>query len=274
MNDTAKPPTQRGFGLAASIPEDIVNHAASAAEQSHYHSFWLNNPPQSQALPILGRLAPQVPNLWLGVGVLPLSHFPATEIAKQARESALPLDRFYLGVGSGSLPGGIREVAENVRQIKESLDCFIVIAALGPRMCRLAGELGDAVLLNWLTPDYANHSADLVREAAAKAGRPAPRTIAYLRASLGEAASGRLREEAQRYESYPKYANHFARMGRSAFDASIAAPDESELQKQLAAWDGAVDEVVIRGITAHDTSDEVLELVHAAAPADRKSITQ
>jgi alkanesulfonate monooxygenase SsuD/methylene tetrahydromethanopterin reductase-like flavin-dependent oxidoreductase (luciferase family) len=141
-------------------------------------------------------------------------------------------------------------------------------------MCRLAGELGDAVLLNWLTPEYANISAQLVRDAAEKAGRQSPRIMAYVRASLGEEASARLREEAQRYESYPKYASHFARMGASAFDTSIAAANQDELQSRLAAWDGVVDEIVIRGITAEGTDEQVLELVHKAAPEGQARSSQ
>jgi alkanesulfonate monooxygenase SsuD/methylene tetrahydromethanopterin reductase-like flavin-dependent oxidoreductase (luciferase family) len=261
-------PTQRGFGLAASIPEAVIKRAADAVRQTHYHSFWLNNPPQANPLPVLGRLAPRSPGLWLGVGVIPISQLPPPEIVKRIRECALPLDRFYLGIGSGSLSGGMHSVAESVRALKASLDCFVVIAALGPHMCELAGELGDGVLFNWLTPDYAMRSSQLVTDAAQKAGRPAPRIIAYVRAALGDEALVRLREEAERYESYPKYANHFHRMGASALDASIGAQDQPGLQRALAAWDGVVDEVVIRGITAHDTEDEVVQLVRATAPSD------
>jgi alkanesulfonate monooxygenase SsuD/methylene tetrahydromethanopterin reductase-like flavin-dependent oxidoreductase (luciferase family) len=268
MTQPSNQATVRAFGLAASVPEPVIERAAEAALKTNYHSFWLNNPPQASPLPILGRVALRTPGLWLGVGVVPLSHLSPSEIVMQARQSRLPLDRFYLGIGSGILPGGIKEVAASVRAIKQSMDCFIVIAALGPRMCKLAGELGDGVLLNWLTPEYAVRSSKLVRDAAQNAGRPAPRIIAYVRAALGDGAFVRLREEAQRYESYPKYANHFARMGASALDASIAAQGKSDLQRALAAWDGVVDEIVIRGMTDHDTEDEVLQLVRAAAPSD------
>ena len=75
--------------------------------------------------------------------------------------------------------------------LRAELSTRIVVAALGPKMCRLAGEVADGVLLNWLTPEYARQSADIVREGAAAARRPAPTIYAYVRLALGAAAPPR-----------------------------------------------------------------------------------
>lgn len=93
-----------------------------------------------------------------------------------------------------------------------------------------------------------------------------PQVFAYVRVGLGEAAITRLRTEATTYESYPAYAAHFKRMGVGAMDTIIAAITPEDIQSALAAWEGVVDEVVVRAITLHDTADEVLQVIDAARP--------
>jgi probable F420-dependent oxidoreductase len=47
----------------------------------------------------------------------------------------------------------------------------IHIAALRPGMLRVAGQVGDGAILNWLSPEDVPRSVDVVREAARQAGR-------------------------------------------------------------------------------------------------------
>lgn len=258
--------TQRGLGLAAALPPSVIQAAAEATAHAGYHSFWLNNPPHASALSLLGDVGRTHPRLWLGVGVIPLSHQSPEEIADDVRTNHLPLDRLYLGIGSGSGAGGLERVREGITSLRERLDTSIVIAAMGPKMCRLAGEAADGVLFNWLTPDYAKRSAEWISEAAAVAGRPTPRLMAYVRVALGDESRNRLREEAARYEAIPHYAAHFTRMGVSALNTGVASPASDAIQGGLEAWNGVVDEIVVRAITANDTAEEVVRLVEAAAP--------
>jgi alkanesulfonate monooxygenase SsuD/methylene tetrahydromethanopterin reductase-like flavin-dependent oxidoreductase (luciferase family) len=155
---------------------------------------------------------------------------------------------------------------ESIEALRNELGCKVYVAALGPKMCRLAGEVADGVLFNWLTPDFARKSADIVREGAESAGRPVPRLMTYVRVSLREDGLERLKTEAARYEGIPQYAAHFERMGVGGVDASIAGANSSEIQQRLKEWDGILDEIVVRSITPNDTKDEILELVEAAAP--------
>jgi alkanesulfonate monooxygenase SsuD/methylene tetrahydromethanopterin reductase-like flavin-dependent oxidoreductase (luciferase family) len=53
----------------------------------------------------------------------------------------------------------------------------LYLAALGPQMLRLAGELADGALLNWATPERIAQSRAIVAEGAARAGRD-PRHVA------------------------------------------------------------------------------------------------
>jgi alkanesulfonate monooxygenase SsuD/methylene tetrahydromethanopterin reductase-like flavin-dependent oxidoreductase (luciferase family) len=259
-------PTKRGLGLPATTPPDVVVAAATEVENSGYHSFWLNNPPQADALMTLGRVAQAVPRLWLGVGVIPLSAHEPAQIVLGVRDNALPLDRCYLGIGSGSGAGGVQRVAQGVGALRSSLHCQLVVAALGPRMCRLAGAVADAVLFNWLIPDYAVTSIQWVRESAQEAGRPMPRLMAYVRAALGEEGIRRLQGEAQTYERIPAYADHFQRMGVGAMATAVTGKDAEDIRHGLSAWDGVIDEVVVRAVAATDTVEEVSRLVQAARP--------
>jgi alkanesulfonate monooxygenase SsuD/methylene tetrahydromethanopterin reductase-like flavin-dependent oxidoreductase (luciferase family) len=57
----------------------------------------------------------------------------------------------------------------------------VLVAALGPRLLRVAGAIADGTLL-WMSPTRAieEHIAPKVNAAAAEAGRPAPRIVAGL----------------------------------------------------------------------------------------------
>jgi hypothetical protein len=93
-----------------------------------------------------------------------------------------------------------------------------------------------------------------------------PTTYAYVRAALGPGAAARLAQEADRYGTVPSYAAHFRRQGLPALQTGIVVNTEKELKSALDAWDGMVDEVVVRAITASDSLDETMALVQAASP--------
>ena len=157
--------TGRGFGIASASSPDVIQASAMAAESLGYATFWVNDTSSGDGLTALARTAAVTNHIQLGVGVIPLSRRTPASIIDQVRsltapqegstELHLPLDRLRLGVGSGSGPGGLERVRAGIRALKDALDIDIIIAALGPKMCRLAGEEADGVLLNWLTPEYA-----------------------------------------------------------------------------------------------------------------------
>ncbi len=257
---------RRGLGLRVDMPPEVIREAAIAAQEQGYTSFWLNNPPVLRTLEVLGRIAPVASRIRLGVGVIPLSHHQPGDIVQQVRQNAFPLDRLYLGVGSGSGAGAVDRVAQGVRALRSELDCCVVIAALGPRMCRLAGAEADGVLFNWLTPHWARQSAAWVREGADRAGKPMPKTMAYVRGARGPEAIARLQREAATYAAIPHYRAHFDRMGTAAFETAITGETPGDIQRGLGAWEGVVDEVIVRVIAADDTVEHITDLVRAARP--------
>jgi hypothetical protein len=55
-------------------------------------------------------------------------------------------------------------------------------------------------------------------------------------------------------------------MGVKPVETAIAAPSPDAVAPALARWRGAVDEVVLRAITAKDTVEEHVALLRAAKP--------
>lgn len=115
----------------------------------------------------------------------------------------------------------------------------VLLAALGPRLLRVAGEFADGVVL-WLAPveAVADHIVPRLTTAAREAGRPAPRIVAGLPVcvhdDLDEAreATGRT---ATRYETLPNYQRILRRGGLDrAVDAAVLG-DEASVTDQLQA---------------------------------------
>src|SRR5216117_3271439 len=256
----------RGFAVAANVKAEVVAAAAREAEGAGYTSFWVNHPGPFDGLGALATAARETRRIGLGIGVIPLHTRGPQSIVEGARAHALPLDRLWLGVGSPN-PKSLDRVRDGVAALRKELRTKLVVAALGPKMCRLAGEIADGVLFNWLTPEHAKASAALVREGARAAGRLAPRLFGYVRLAMGAASAGRLAEEAGRYAAIPAYGANFARMGVKPEDTAIAADTPEAIGRALARWRGVVDEVVLRAITPRDTLEETLTLLRAARPA-------
>ena len=256
---------RRGFALFAGTTAENIRVSAREAEALGYSSFWVNHPGSTDGLAALAHGAGETTRIELGIGVIPLHTRGPEEIVKGVRATGLPLDRLLLGVGSPN-PKSLSRVRDGVAAIRAQLKTRVIVAALGPKMCRLAGEIADGVLFNWLTPEHARLSAGLVREGAKAAGRTPPTLFAYVRLALGPKAVAKLAEEGGRYAAIPAYGANFDRMGVKPVETCIAAQQADEVPRALAKWDGAVDEVVLRAITAEDTVAENTALLRAARP--------
>jgi alkanesulfonate monooxygenase SsuD/methylene tetrahydromethanopterin reductase-like flavin-dependent oxidoreductase (luciferase family) len=255
-----------GFALFAATAPEIIRAVAREAEALGYSSFWVNHPGKTDGLAALALAAVETRRVDLGVGVIPLHTRGPESIVEGVKKTALPLPRLLLGVGSPN-PGSLQRVREGVAALRRQLQTHIVVAALGPKMCHLAGEVADGVLLNWLTPEHARRSAELVRAGAATAKRQPPKIYAYVRLAIGSAAAATLQQEADRYAAIPAYAANFDRMGVKPAQTAIAVDKPEDVRPALKVWQGAVDELVFRAITAHDSLEENLALARAAKPS-------
>jgi alkanesulfonate monooxygenase SsuD/methylene tetrahydromethanopterin reductase-like flavin-dependent oxidoreductase (luciferase family) len=258
----------RGLALFAGAPPGVIRTCAREAEELGYRSLWVNHPGPIDGLTALGLAAVETTRLELGIGVIPLHTRGPDSIAQGVRDHRLPLDRLLLGVGSPG-PGALGRVRAGAAALRARLPVRLVVAALGPGMCRLAGEVADGVLFNWLTPEHARQSADWVRAGAAAAARPVPRLMAYVRLAVGSAAGDHLRSEGARYAAIPAYAAHFGRMGVDPLATAVVAPDAGAVPAALRRWEGVLDDVVLRLVTGGNTAEEHLAAVRAARPAER-----
>jgi alkanesulfonate monooxygenase SsuD/methylene tetrahydromethanopterin reductase-like flavin-dependent oxidoreductase (luciferase family) len=255
-----------GFALFAATAPEIIRACAREAEALGYTSFWVNHPGKVDGLAALAQAAGETRRLDLGIGVIPLHTRGPESIGDGVRAHKLPLDRLLLGIGSPN-PNSLQRVRDGVAALRKDVKTRIVVAALGPKMCRLAGEIADGVLFNWLTPEYAKRSADEVRAGANAASRPTPKLCAYVRLAIGTAAAAKVKEEADRYTAIPAYGANFDRMGVKAETTAIVADKPADVRAALAKWNGVIDEVIFRAIVANETVDENLALVRAAKPA-------
>src|SRR5437773_718607 len=187
----------QGFALFAGTSPEIIRASAREAEALGYSSFWVNHPGATDGLVALALAARETRRIELGIGVIPLHTRGPESIVQGVRSNALPLDRLLLGVGSPN-PGALGRVRDGIAALRSRLETRLVVAALGPQMCRVAGEVADGVLFNWLTPEHARRSAESVRAGAASAGRPAPKVFAYVRVAPAAASCGRRAEAGAR----------------------------------------------------------------------------
>ena len=255
----------RGFAVAANVKPDVIAAAAREAEAVGYTSFWVNHPGPVDGLASLAGAAGASRRIGLGIGVIPLHTRGAQSIIDGVRTHALPLDRLWLGVGSPN-PRSLERVREGIGALRKDVRTRLVVAALGPKMCRLAGEIADGVLFNWLTPEHAKASAALVREGAQAAGRNVPRLFAYVRLAMGPGAAARVAKEGARYDSVPAYHANFERMGVKPEATAIVGDTPADVARALARWDGVLDEIVLRALPADEGTDSTLALLRAAKP--------
>lgn len=254
-----------GFGVAGSLDHAIVRELAAAAETAGYATFWVNDVPGGEGLAGLAAAAAVTGRIGLGVGVIPLDRQPPAAIGRRIADLALPTARLLVGVGSGAPKGGVERVRRGVMELRALTPARLAVGALGPKMCALAGEAADAVLLNWLTPAYVPPSAAIVLAAAEATGRLRPRVVGYVRTALAEGLP-RLEAEASRYAGFPAYAANFARMGATALETTVHAADRAGVRAGLAPYAPLLDETVVRAIAADETLEAYLQLLAAAAP--------
>lgn len=259
---------RRGFGIDATVPDDVAARVASLAEDLGYGSFWVNGSPPRGALDSLAAAAASS-DLDLGVGVVPLTKMAAGELIEAVVAADLPQERLWLGVGSSRNPGGLIEVQEGTKRIRAELDCRVVMGAVGPKMTQLAGEHSDCVLFTWWPRNEVASSRQIVAEAAADAGRSTPVIASYVRCALLPQASEAVAEKSERYAAIPRYAEVFERNDMSAAESVVTGANRSELLERIAHEEVVIDLPVIRAITADDSFESIAELARACAPEDR-----
>ncbi|OGL29084.1 MAG: hypothetical protein A3G44_13370 [Candidatus Rokubacteria bacterium RIFCSPLOWO2_12_FULL_73_47] len=220
---------------------------------------------------------------------------PATLAISAAGLAEIAPGRFCLGIGAGSQPiveswnGGrfarpaarVREMAQFLRRALAgervvfrgetfAVDGFrlsrpvaapvpIHVAALRPGMLRVAGEVGDGAILNWLSPDDVPKSVAVVREAAARAGRD-PAALEFTARLMvnvdppGPASDAVVRRHITTYLNVPVYRAFHEWLGRSeALGPMWRAWEQGDRKAAVA----AVPERVMRDLILRGSMDEI-----------------
>jgi alkanesulfonate monooxygenase SsuD/methylene tetrahydromethanopterin reductase-like flavin-dependent oxidoreductase (luciferase family) len=269
MEATAHP-RHLGFGLVARGQAGSAALAGLGEQLAElgYDELWANdNAARSGLATLAAATAGGHPRLELGLGVAPLSDKTPRQLADEVAALDLPRDRLILGIGTGS-SSSLELVRHGVEELRERLpDVRICIAALGPRMCRLAGEIADAVLLNWAYPERLAWASERVAAGARDAGRPKPRVASYVRVALGADAHDRLLGEANRYRGRPRpYTRLFAAQAADETHVpGIAAVDSAAVPALLAPYRDVLDSCVVRALPASDSVEALIEIARAAA---------
>ena len=245
-------------------PQDMLA-LASLAEERGYESIWLPEGQGTDALTQITALSTATRRIKFGTGILPIFHRTPTLLAMSAASlDAISQGRFILGLGTGHeglVANGhgvpfrqpvtrMRETVEIVRRLlrgervtwegrvfklqDSSLgitpvrpDLPIYLAALGPRMIELAGEIADGVLLNWASPAYLRQAVKHLHSGAERAGRD-PQQIdvaCYIRTAVTEnldQVRPALQRQIARYFSMPYYVTYFEQSGYAEEAAAIS----------------------------------------------------
>lgn len=247
------------------LPIPRLVELARLAEAGGYESVWVPEGSGKDAFSLLTAYALATRQIRLGTGIVVVyPRSPSILAMTAATLDHVSGGRAVLGLGIGHRPiveaghgvvfdRPVRRMREYVALIRAILrgaplpvtelvpvtrfeldfvperpDVPIYLAALGPQMCRLAGQVADGVLLNWATPEAVAEAVSEVRRGAEGAGRdPAAVDVAcYIRAAAGddEAAVRRtLALETTRYIALDFYRQMFEASGFGRETAAVMA---------------------------------------------------
>jgi len=258
--------SNRGFGVAAGLDPEVARPLAARCAELGYASMWSNDHPGARGLETLAEFAADAPDIDLGVAVIALDRTPPEAIAADIERLGLDPAHLWLGVGAGFSEKPLTRMRESLPELREKLPGIrLVLAAMGPKMCALAGAEFDGAFFNWMIPEFAAGARRQVEAGANDAGRETPPVFGYVRTAVGPDAADRLAKEESFYRDlHDGYRNHFARLGEPEGTVGVAASDAAEAQSQLARYK-ALDTVVIRGL-ASATVESMTALAEAAAP--------
>lgn len=256
----------RGFGVAAGLDPDVARPLAARCAELGYGSVWSNDHPGAKGLDTLAEFGAAAPGLDLGVAVIALDRTPPQAIAADVERLGLDPARLWLGVGAGFGEKPLTRMREALPELREALPGVrLVLAAMGPKMCELAGASYDGAFFNWMTPAFAAGAREKVEAGAASADRNTPPIFGYVRTAVGPDATARLAKEESFYRDlHDGYRNHFARLAEPEGTVGVAASDPAEARSQLAAYT-ALDTAVVRGL-ASATVEAMTAVAEGAAP--------
>lgn len=281
------------FGSLGVLGPKAVTEIAINAQTLGYKSFWTVEANGTDAMSLLGAVSHAAPKLDLATGIIPIQlRTPALTAMTAATLQALNPDvDVLLGIGV-SAPGILMQhgeratdkpigmMREYVALLRECLsgepvtfegDYFrskrfrlgvrlgerkpkIIMAALNPQMLKLAGEVADGVLLNYLPASHVGTSIEQIRK-----GGDAE-IYAYVHAAVGdfERSAKSARKDLFNYAMADGYARMFSQAG---FADEIKELRARQAEKDREGALAAVSERMIQAIDFIGNEPEVTDFV-------------
>ncbi|MBV9546637.1 MAG: TIGR03564 family F420-dependent LLM class oxidoreductase [Chloroflexi bacterium] len=263
------PPAARGrvFSL-----DDWVDQVAAFAQQG-FPSAWFAHIFGFDALTALAVIGRAVSHIELGTAVVPVQPRHPMVLAQQALTTQVAIGgRLVLGLGLSHRPVvesmwgyGFHQPAEYMREYLNILQPLlrgepvdfagrqlkgkgqltlppveppsVLLAALGPRMLRIAGEQSDGTITWMVGPKtLESHVVPVLRSAAQAAGRPEPRIVVGLPVCVTDApdpARERAARNFARYGELPSYRAMLDREGVAGPADVAVVGSEAEVERQL-----------------------------------------
>ncbi len=160
---------KRAFGVAAGLPAEVCGPLAETCEETGYSAIFSNDHPGAKGLETLAEFAKVTDSIDLGVGVIALDRQGPETIAADIDRLGLDPSRLWIGVGAGFSKKPLTFMREILPEIREHLAGIrVVMAAMGPKMCALAGGSYDGAFFNWMTADFAAGAKEQVEAGAAE----------------------------------------------------------------------------------------------------------
>ena len=281
------------FGSLGVLGPKAVTDIAINAQTLGYKSFWTVEANGTDAMSLLGAVSHAAPKLDLATGIIPIQlRTPAlTAMTASTLQALNPDADVLLGIGV-SAPGILMQhgeratdkpigmMREYVALLRECLsgepvtfegDYFrakrfrlgvrlgerkpkIIMAALNPQMLKLAGEVADGVLLNYLPASHVGTSIEQVRK-----GGDA-KIYAYVHAAVGdfERSAKSARKDLFNYAMADGYARMFSQAG---FEDEIKELRARQAEKDREGALAAVSERMIQAIDFIGNEPEVTDFV-------------
>jgi F420-dependent oxidoreductase-like protein len=141
-------------------------------------------------------------------------------------------EEFHVNAGPIALPDGV--------------DVPVLVAALAPRLLRVAGQYAAGTIL-WMANATAidHHVAPRVRKAAADAGRPAPRIVAGLPVAVHDDADAARAVAAEQFAMYGTLPNY----QRILEHGKVAGPADAAIVGDEAAVTAQIEQLFAAGAT-------------------------
>jgi alkanesulfonate monooxygenase SsuD/methylene tetrahydromethanopterin reductase-like flavin-dependent oxidoreductase (luciferase family) len=258
---------RRGFGVAAGLDPAAAAPLAARCEELGYSSIWSNDTPLADGLDTVAAFAQGSGDIELGV-TMALDRHPPVEINGEIERLGLDRERLWIALGAGVSAKPLTAIREALPGLREAIPgTRLVLAAMGPKMCALAGSGFDGAFFNWMLPEFAARAREQVHAGASEASREPPPVFGYVRTAVGDGAAERLAKEESFYRDlHPGYRNHFDRLGEPEGTVGVAVADSEAADAELNRY-RALDVVVVRGL-ASGTLEAMSALAAAAAPAD------